>query len=182
MQECFHALVLNLHQPAGNLEELLTHREWEAKEIRSALDRIPRSLWDMEHVRAGDTPIRPTFVTDYLDRYGAHGLVNVRTGVWNMGCYQGRDFVQWTAGQAQRDALARIAEVSRAVHDARRKTAQTRPDDPAFQHEIEESTWRLLRAQTSCNFYWGETWLRRCHADLDAALHHLDRVPMLAGA
>jgi hypothetical protein len=26
-------LVLNLHQPAGNLDELLSDREWEAKEI-----------------------------------------------------------------------------------------------------------------------------------------------------
>jgi hypothetical protein len=29
--------------------------------------------------------------------------------------------------------------------------------------------WRLLRAQTSCNFYWGEAWVARCHADLDDA-------------
>ncbi|MDQ5832168.1 MAG: hypothetical protein M3550_03805, partial [Actinomycetota bacterium] len=35
------ALVLNLHQPAGNLDDLLVHREWEAKEILWALDRIP---------------------------------------------------------------------------------------------------------------------------------------------
>jgi hypothetical protein len=34
------ALVLNLHQPAWNLEDLLQHREWEAKEILWAIDRI----------------------------------------------------------------------------------------------------------------------------------------------
>jgi hypothetical protein len=28
----------------------------------------------------------------------------------------------------------------------------------------------VLRAETSCNFYWGEAWLDRCHADLDAAV------------
>ncbi len=38
------ALVLNLHQPAWNLEALLQQREWEAKEILWAIDRIPRSL------------------------------------------------------------------------------------------------------------------------------------------
>ena len=43
-------LVLNLHQPGRNLEELLDNREWEAKEILWALDRIPRSLWDYEDV------------------------------------------------------------------------------------------------------------------------------------
>ena len=44
------ALVLNLHQPAWNLEDLLQHREWEAKEILWAIDRIPRSLWSYEDV------------------------------------------------------------------------------------------------------------------------------------
>ncbi len=39
------ALVLNLHQPAWNLEALLHHQEWEAKEILWAIDQIPRSLW-----------------------------------------------------------------------------------------------------------------------------------------
>jgi hypothetical protein len=44
------ALVLNLHQPAWNLEDLLQHREWETKEILWAIDRIPRSLWAYEDV------------------------------------------------------------------------------------------------------------------------------------
>jgi hypothetical protein len=42
------ALVLNVHQPAWNLEDLLQHREWEAKEILWAIDRIPRSLWNSD--------------------------------------------------------------------------------------------------------------------------------------
>ena len=28
---------------------------------------------------------------------------------------------------------------------------------------------RILRAETSCNFFWGEAWVPRCHADLDEA-------------
>ena len=40
----FYACVLNLHQPPGNLEHLLDTREWEAKEILYALDRIPRAV------------------------------------------------------------------------------------------------------------------------------------------
>ena len=44
------ALVLNVHQPAWNLEDLLQHREWEAKEILWAIERIPRSLWSYEDV------------------------------------------------------------------------------------------------------------------------------------
>ena len=36
--------------------------------------------------------------------------------------------------------------------------------------------WRLLRAETSCNFYWGEAWVQRCHDDLDAAWWHINQV------
>ena len=34
------ALALNLHQPSGNLEQLLANEEWEAKEILWAMDLI----------------------------------------------------------------------------------------------------------------------------------------------
>ena len=50
MRPAFHSLVLNLHQPSGNLEALLDSNEWEANEILFALDRIPRSLWRYEDV------------------------------------------------------------------------------------------------------------------------------------
>ena len=50
MGNVFHALVLNLHQPAGNLDFLWETNNWEAKEILFALDRIPRSLWPYEDV------------------------------------------------------------------------------------------------------------------------------------
>jgi hypothetical protein len=42
--DTYHATVLNLHQPTGNLQELLETRAWEAREILYALDRIPRAL------------------------------------------------------------------------------------------------------------------------------------------
>jgi 4-alpha-glucanotransferase len=50
MQSVSYALVLNLHQPAGNLEDLLANREWEAREILYAMDRIPRFLWEFADV------------------------------------------------------------------------------------------------------------------------------------
>ena len=43
-QEIFHALVLEMHQPSGNLEHLLDTSEWEAKEILFAYDRMARFL------------------------------------------------------------------------------------------------------------------------------------------
>jgi 4-alpha-glucanotransferase len=50
MADINFALVLNLHQPAGNLEQLLDEQEWQAREILWAIDRIPRSLWQYEEV------------------------------------------------------------------------------------------------------------------------------------
>jgi alpha-amylase/alpha-mannosidase (GH57 family) len=44
------ALVLNLRQPANNLEDLLEHQDWEAREILWAIDRIPRSLRPYEDI------------------------------------------------------------------------------------------------------------------------------------
>ena len=44
MRDIFHALVLEMHQPSGNLRDLLDHSEWEAKEILFAYDRYRQQL------------------------------------------------------------------------------------------------------------------------------------------
>jgi len=129
----------------------------------------------LEHARSGNSPIRPTFINEYLDRHGAHGLVTVKTAAWNTGWHHGVDFVQWTGSQAQKDALARVHELSQAAHDARWKAGERHVGDAAVHGELEDTFWHLLRAETSCNFYWGEAWVGRCHADLDQAWMHLDR-------
>ncbi|MCU0936221.1 MAG: glycoside hydrolase family 57 [Gammaproteobacteria bacterium] len=133
----------------------------------------------MEHVRAGDSPMRPTFITDYLDRYGAHGVVNVRTAAWNTGWHHGRDFVQWTGSAEQRECFTRVTEVSRAVHEVRSRVGDSWSGDPQLDHELEEATWHLLRAETSCNFFWGDAWVHRAHSDLDTALAHAERARAL---
>jgi hypothetical protein len=48
--------------------------------------------------------------------------------------------------------------------------------DPRRAHQMEEAHWHLLRAETSCNFYWGESWIDRCHRDLDITWLNLDEV------
>jgi len=127
----------------------------------------------VERVRAGRSGgIRPTFVDDYLDRHGAHGWVTVEPGAWNTGDHHGTGFVQWTDSSAQRDALARVAQLSEAVHSASHAIGN---GDWAAE-TLEQARWRLLRAETSCNFYWGEAWVERCHNDLDDAAARLDQV------
>lgn len=128
----------------------------------------------LDWVRRGQTEIRPVFIGDYLDRYGAHGEVAVRTGAWNTGWHHGRDFLQWTGSQAQRDGLQRVGETSRALQDLQRRAAAQPKAAPELQHQLEQARWRLLRAETSCNFFWGKAWLPRCHRDLDEAWHWLN--------
>ena len=121
-------------------------------------------------VRAGQTEIQPTFIEDYLDQHGAHGLVEVRPGAWNTGWHNGVGFTQWTGSQAQKDTLARVATVSQKLHQA---VQSVQPGDHQRLTQLEEARWRVLRSETSCHFFWGEAWLDRCHRDLDAALRQL---------
>lgn len=113
----------------------------------------------MYRLDCGNTSgVQPALIHEYLDRCGPAGEVTVRTGAWNTGWHHGTGFTQWTGSGAQRAALARVAAVSDLVRAG---------------GAGEVALWRLLRAQTSCNFYWGEAWVDRCHNDLDAALLEL---------
>lgn len=106
---------------------------------------------------------------DYLARHGAHGRVQVRTGAWNTGWHNGQNFVQWTGSQAQKDALERVAATSQTLHRLRHRAGDTGLQTSQGCPQLEEAQWRVLRAETSCNFFWGEAWLHRCYHDLDKA-------------
>lgn len=128
----------------------------------------------MEAAR-GAGAIKPTFIEDYLNKHGPYGEVNVKEGAWNTGWHHGSGFVQWTGSQTQKDALARVREISGLVNSARAKAIETELHDPELWNALTEAQWRLLRAETSCNFYWGEDWVHRCHEDLDAVYATLQR-------
>jgi hypothetical protein len=127
-------------------------------------------------LRAGDGCVLPTFIDDYLDRYGTFGEVRVKTGAWNTGWHDGHGFVQWTGSGAQKHVLERIALTSRAVHDARWTIGERFAHDQGLWQQIEQAMWHLLRAETSCNIYWGEAWVARAHRDLDACWTELNAV------
>ena len=129
----------------------------------------------LELARRGESVVRPVFIDDYLNRHGARGEVRVRAGAWNTGWHHGADFAQWTGSQAQKDALRRVAETSQALHEKFRRTAGSGAGDPSVPAKLAEAQWRLLRAETSCNFFWGEAWLPRCHRDLDEAWGFLNQ-------
>ena len=101
----------------------------------------------------------------YLDKYGVFGDVNVATGAWNTGWHHGHDFLQWTGSMAQQEALARVRETSHAVHDARWRAGTAGKGNAG----LEQAMHKLLRAETSCNYFWGEAWVPRAHQDMDAS-------------
>ena len=139
------------------------------------------NFWDafykplLNAARAGQHSIEPVFIRDYLDRFGASGEVTVGPGAWNTGWHDGRGFVQWKGSQAQQDALTRVDEISQAVHAALRNAAHIGSRNPELLDLLEGAHWRVLRAETSCNFFWGDAWVMRCHADLDQACEYLER-------
>jgi alpha-amylase/alpha-mannosidase (GH57 family) len=128
----------------------------------------------LDGVRAGETSgIRPCFIDDYLNQHGAHGEVTIGPGAWNTGWHDGHGFVQWTGSQAQRDILTRIGELSQAVHAGRRNATHSGVGDAEFYRLVDTAYWHVLRAETSCNFFWGQEWLPRAEGDIEEAARSL---------
>ena len=131
----------------------------------------------LERFRAGEAKVAPTFISDYLNVHGVHGEVRVRTGAWNTGWHDGHDFTQWTGSDIQKQSLADVGAQSLAIQRLRGLADDKGlADDPQVAQDLEEATWHLLRAETSCNFYWGEAWVQRADSDLAQSRNALDRV------
>ena len=111
-----HALVLNLHQPSGNLDYLLEHNEWEAKEILYALDRIPRSLWGYEdlarvHLSLSGTLLETLSNPDFQRR--VYGIVDCGTLLWRL---QNHDLFEMLGTGYYHPVLPLIPEADRHEH------------------------------------------------------------------
>ncbi len=126
----------------------------------------------LEAARRNEHNIRPCFIHDYIRQHGVHGRVQVETAAWNTGWHHGKEFVQWTGSDAQKAALARVQKFSAEFHRVLDRAPKSGPARDA----LEQVHWRLLRAETSCHFFWGEAWVSRCHQDLDDASRLLERM------
>lgn len=135
----------------------------------------------LEEIRAGHSLMRPIFISEYLDRFGAKGKVTVRRGAWNTDVHHGWDFHQWQGSQIQRDAMARVHDLSRQFHELADTGAKTSEPNPELNRVLNEAHWHLLRSETSCNFYWGEEWISRAHKDLDDVAWYLGEAKALLG-
>jgi alpha-amylase/alpha-mannosidase (GH57 family) len=142
---------------------------------------VKGNFWDyfykdyLQKIRANECNVRPVFIGDYLDKYGAQGEVTVKTGAWNTGWHNGTGFVQWTGSAMQKEALARVAKISARFHNLKRCLA-AQDCAPALKQLLHEAEWRLLRSETSCNFYWGEAMVDKSHIDLNVAEDYLQEI------
>ena len=85
MKEVYHALVLNMHQPPSNLDDLLERNDWEAKEILFAYDRMPRTLWAYEdlarvHLSMSGSLLETLSHPDFQRK--VYGIVDCGTLLW----------------------------------------------------------------------------------------------------
>jgi 4-alpha-glucanotransferase len=136
----------------------------------------------IERIRRGDgAGIRPSFISAHLERHAPAGLVAIGPGTGATDWHAGTRYVQWAGSQPQRDALTRIGELSQAVHAARRNAFGVGVGDRELYRRLEQALWRVLRAETSCNFFWGEAWVARCHQDLYDATGQLEAAGRLFG-
>jgi hypothetical protein len=99
--------------------------------------------------------------------------VRVSTGAWNTGWHHGTGFTQWTGSWRQRQALEAMAELSKAIHDTRWRAGELGALEGEGGALLEQALWSLLRAETSCNVYWGEAWVDRAEGDMEAAARNL---------
>jgi alpha-amylase/alpha-mannosidase (GH57 family) len=132
--------------------------------------------------RSNECAIIPCFIDDYLDRFGASGEVHINTGAWNTGWHHGRDFNQWTGSQAQKDVLSRIFLTSHELEQISLQIDHSGSSGTDMYYHIEEARWRLLRSETSCNIFWGEAWVPRAHADLEACWSELNLIKARLGS
>jgi alpha-amylase/alpha-mannosidase (GH57 family) len=122
----------------------------------------------LERAKSAPNPIKPCFIDDYLQQYGAVGEVHINTGAWNTGWHHGRDFIQWTGSEDQKGVLNRISITSQELELISQQLDGHNAPASDLQQHIDEARWRLLRAETSCNIFWGEAWVPRAHTDLEA--------------
>ncbi|MBP8290628.1 MAG: glycoside hydrolase family 57, partial [Chromatiaceae bacterium] len=111
-----HALVLNLHQPPGNLQAMLDAGNWEATEILYALDRIPRSLWGYEDLARVHLSLSGTLLETLSDptfQERVYGTVDCGALLWQ---FQNQDLFEILGTGYYHPVLPLTPESDRPLH------------------------------------------------------------------
>jgi len=92
----------------------------------------------------------------------------VHRGAWNTEHHWGGDFTQWTGSLLQKKGLDELKRASglllagpQGLRPARGRWGKRRGNRRLLVRAYD----CLLRAETSCNFYWGSRWVHRSFVD-----------------
>jgi len=128
----------------------------------------------MEAVRAGESPIRPISVADFVARQPPRTQVDVRTGAWNIGSTSGADFSHWAGSGSQKKALEELFGLRRRQQQlSDRLTDQQRLAAADNLHQVQEL---ILKAETSCYLFWGDAWIPKLYEHTRLAHQILDGI------
>jgi alpha-amylase/alpha-mannosidase (GH57 family) len=118
----------------------------------------------VERARSGESPIRPTLISEYLSTHPATGTAHVQTGAWNVADTSGYDFSQWAGSPAQRAAIEKVFDVSR-----RYWSLSGRGLTPDARGRLDQARALILEGETSCFLFWGEDWVPKLYERTERA-------------
>jgi len=128
----------------------------------------------MDKVISQEVTITPVMISDYLNRNKPTNSVEVQTGAWNVGTTSGYDFSQWAGSEPQKKAMKEVWEISTHYHQLMEQSTQVGKVYTAkVESLLRQAEHWLLRAETSCYFFWGDAWLQKVYDNIKQARHFL---------
>ncbi|TCT21335.1 glycoside hydrolase family 57 [Thiobaca trueperi] len=127
----------------------------------------------MEQVRAGDSPVRPVCLSQYLAQVRPQAQAQVQSGAWNVGSNSGEELSQWTGSAHQNEALAAVQRLSERYWELCRCQSDVYGLASAAMFRARRL---ILEAETSCFLFWGEAWMPYLQARTGSAETALSEV------
>lgn len=131
----------------------------------------------MHKARSGQLAYNPIHIPEFLDKYPPTEEVDIYRGAWNTGDHWGGDFTQWTGSLLQKrgfDEIRAASKYYRTVQKMYQDFKDAAKDSEEVKGLIASAYDLILRAETSCNFYWGSAWVHHSFDDLEQAYYLLD--------
>jgi len=129
----------------------------------------------MDKVVSHKMSVTPVMISDYINHHNKPAdSVEVRTGAWNVGTTSGYDFSQWEGSETQKKAMKEVWNISTQYHQLKEQAIQTRKENSSKAESLlkQAEDW-LLRAETSCYFFWGDSWLPKVYENTTQARNFL---------
>lgn len=108
----------------------------------------------MDHVRSARYPVRPLFISEFIQQHPAEIATHVETGAWQVSTTVGYEVPQWGGSDAQRQAVNRVRDLSHRYR-------QLKQHPGAVQSTLNEVRHLILESESSCFLFWGNEWFQR---------------------